>query len=73
MVHLLTFLKAEADSNKTGDLVAAAAKLDLYVSGDKQTGLNFFQAMRLLDPNQVKLLESSRDTVKYSLAMLSDM
>ena len=73
MVDLLTSLKAEADSGKTGALVAAAANLDLYMFRDKQPDLEFFKAVRLLDPNQYKLLENSFDTVKDSLPMLSDM
>ena len=56
MVDLLTSPKAEAASNKTGALVTAAAKVYLYVSGDGQPDLEFFKAVRLLDPNQFKLL-----------------
>ena len=50
MVDLLTSLKAEADSGKTGALVAAAAKLDLYVSVDKQPGLEFLKLCVSLIP-----------------------
>ena len=54
---MLTSITAETDSDKMGALVPAAAEMDLYVSGDKQTGLEFFKAVRFLGPNNFKLLE----------------
>ena len=56
MVDLQSSLKPEADSDKTGALVAAAAKLDLHVFGDKLPNLEFLIAVRLLNPYQFMLL-----------------
>jgi len=65
-----TRLVAAAEDDQTGALTAAASKLGMYVSGGKQPALDFFKAVRLLDPSQFPLLQHSLDEVAARIPAL---
>lgn len=69
----LTRLQDASSHDESGALQAAAAKLDLYVTGTKHPALSFFKSVRLLDPAQFLLLPHSFEDAVQGMPALGEM